>query len=136
MRSADADVVDIAAGTCASDAGRVVLQGIASIAGLTSLTALTLCDCNAVTGNGLGALSALTRLVALTVVRCDKVVAGGFAGVVALPRLALLDVYGCVKARASSVDVDVLMRGCHARCTGTTCARCALALLKGVQAGC
>jgi len=105
------------------DAVCVVPQGIASIAKLTSLTALTLCDCNAVTGNGLGALSALTRLAALSVVRCDKVVAGGFAGVVSLPRLALLDVYGCIKARVSSADIDVLMRDCHACCSVTTRAR-------------
>ena len=48
-------------------------QGIASIAKMTSLTALTLCDCNAITGNGLGAMSALTRLRALSVVRCNQV---------------------------------------------------------------
>ncbi len=51
-------------------------QGIASIAKMTSLTALTLCDCNAITGNGLGAMSALTRLEALSVVRCNQVIRG------------------------------------------------------------
>ena len=51
-------------------------QGLASIAKMTSLTALTLCDCNAITGNGLGALSALTSLEALSVVRCNQVPSG------------------------------------------------------------
>ncbi|KAK9844079.1 hypothetical protein WJX81_004070 [Elliptochloris bilobata] len=84
---------------------RITNQALASIAEMTGLTSLSLCDCSALTNNGMLVLTALQGLRSLAVNRCPRIGDKGLLIVQRLSHLTALNCYGCVKVTDATMGV-------------------------------
>jgi hypothetical protein len=75
----------------------VTNRGLSSIAKMTSLTALSLHDCNSVTNNGLTCLNKLRALGHLSLKGCRKITNSGLEVLQHNTGLTSLNVFGCVR---------------------------------------
>jgi hypothetical protein len=75
----------------------VTNRGLSSIAKMTSLTALSLHDCNSVTNNGLTCLNKLRALGKLSLKGCRKITNSGLEVLQHNTGLTSLNVFGCVR---------------------------------------
>jgi Leucine-rich repeat (LRR) protein len=78
-------------------------EGLAAAAGITSLTQLNLSNCPKVTDKGLRAVAGLTGLTDLSLDHCSMVTDKGLSAVAALTSLTRLDLAGCSKVTGITV---------------------------------
>lgn len=73
----------------------VTNEGLACVAQITTLTSLSLHDCNGVTNNGIAALTRLQRLASLSLQRCGKLTSAALAPLQHHVALTSLQLRGC-----------------------------------------